>query len=343
MTEFTKTGGARRRRAAGRRLRAKTVQNTKAKSTKLDDPAPAAAGTVSAAVARPPIRLALITGLSGSGKSTVAKCFEDLGYYCMDNLPLSLLRPLLRSPADHLGDSRRVAVVTDVRAPGFAEELPRLLQELDDAAIEATVLFLEASDESLVRRFSETRRRHPLTLDGDTSLHEAILEERRLLANLRGAADMIFDTSEWSIHEIRRQVWERFAEESSDRPQLVVSIQSFGFKHGIPYGTDLLFDVRFLENPHFVPDLRALTGRDARVVHYLESGTEFNELVERLQELMVFLLPRYRDEKRSYLSVAVGCTGGRHRSVAVCERLAHRLANGGWAVRVDHRDLDKEP
>ncbi|HUP25365.1 MAG TPA: RNase adapter RapZ [Thermoanaerobaculia bacterium] len=292
---------------------------------------------------RPRIRLALITGLSGSGKSSVAKCFEDLGYYCMDNLPLSLLRPLLRHPVDHLGaETDRVAVVTDVRAPGFAKELPLLLQELEDAAVDTTVLFLEASDESLVRRFSETRRRHPLTLDGDTSLHDAILEERRLLANLRGAADMVFDTSEWSIHEIRRQVWERFAEDTPHRPHLVVSLISFGFKHGIPYGTDLLFDVRFLENPHFVPDLRALTGIDARVVQYLESGTEFNELVDRLEQLMLFLLPRYRDEKRSYLSLAVGCTGGRHRSVAVCERLAHRLDSAGWPTRIDHRDLDKE-
>jgi RNase adapter protein RapZ len=292
---------------------------------------------------RPPIRLALVTGLSGSGKSSVAKCFEDLGYFCMDNLPLSLLRPLLRNPLEHLGgDTDRVAVVTDVRAPGFARELPLLLQDLAAAPVDTTVLFLEASDESLGRRFSETRRRHPLTLDGKTSLHEAIVEERRLLADLRGAADMVFDTSEWSIHEIRRQVWERFAEDAPDRPHLVVSLNSFGFKHGIPYGTDLLFDVRFLDNPHFVPDLRALTGRDARVVEYLESGSEFNEVVSRLEELMLFLLPRYREEKRSYLSVAVGCTGGRHRSVAVCERLAYRLASAGWATRVDHRDLDKE-
>jgi UPF0042 nucleotide-binding protein len=307
-------------------------------------PTPARRANATAERTRPRVRVALITGLSGSGKSSVAKCFEDLGYYCMDNVPLSLLRPLLQNPVDHLGsETDRVAIVTDVRAPGFAAELPKLLQDLDDAKVQATVLFLEASDESLVRRFSETRRRHPLTLKGETSLHDAIVEERKLLANLRGAADMIFDTSEWSIHEIRRQVWERFAEDAPERPQLVVSVNSFGFKHGIPYGTDLLFDVRFLENPHFVPELRALTGRDARVVQYLESGQEFAEVVERLEQLLLFLLPRYRDEKRSYLSVAVGCTGGRHRSVAVCERLAHRLDAAGWAVRVDHRDLNKEP
>lgn len=305
--------------------------------------APVAATEAKTARARPRIRLALITGLSGSGKSSVAKCFEDLGYYCMDNVPLSLLRPLLRDPVEHLGpDIDRVAIVTDVRAPGFAKELPVLLQDLDDTKVGTTVLFLESSDESLVRRFSETRRRHPLTLKGDTSLHEAIVEERRLLGDLRDAADMIFDTSEWSIHEIRRQVWERFAEDAPERPQLVVSLNSFGFKHGIPYGTDLLFDVRFLENPHFVPELRALTGRDARVVQFLESGQDFNEVVERLEQLLLFLLPRYRDEKRSYLSVAVGCTGGRHRSVAVCENLAHRLDSAGWAVRIDHRDLDKQ-
>ena len=291
---------------------------------------------------RKPIRLALITGLSGSGKSSVAKCFEDLGYYCMDNLPLSLLRPLLRSPSRHLGDHRLVAVVTDVRAPGFARELPLLLQELAETSLETTVLFLEASDESLMRRFSETRRRHPLTLDGETSLHDAIVEERRLLADLRGAADMVFDTSEWSIHEIRRQVWERFADDAPDRPHLVVSLISFGFKHGIPYGTDLLFDVRFLANPHFVAELRLLSGKDRPVIEYLETASEFEALVERLEGLLLFLLPRYRDEKRSYLSVAVGCTGGRHRSVAVCERLAHRLSAAGWAIRLDHRDMDKE-
>ena len=292
---------------------------------------------------QPPIRLALITGLSGSGKSSVAKCFEDLGYYCMDNLPLSLLRPLLRHPADHLGEGTdRVAVVTDVRAPGFARELPLLLQELDAAPVATTVLFLEASDESLVRRFSETRRRHPLALDGETSLHDAIVEERRLLADLRGAADMIFDTSEWSIHEIRRQVWERFAEDAPERPHLVVSLISFGFKHGIPYGTDLLFDVRFLANPHFVPDLRDATGRDSRVVEYLESKSEFNELVDRLEQLMLFLLPRYRDEKRSYLSVAVGCTGGKHRSVAMAEQLGMRLRDHDMEVQVSHRDVGRE-
>lgn len=287
------------------------------------------------------VEVALITGLSGSGKSSVAKCFEDLGYFCVDNLPLSLLGPLLRSPREHVGDRDRLAVVADVRAPGFIDEIPRLLDLRDAQESHLTLLFLEASDETLVRRFSETRRRHPLTRSHSGSLIDAIVEERRVLADLRGVADMIFDTSEWSVHEIRRQVWERFADPEVASPQLVVSLVSFGFKHGIPYGSDLLFDVRFLSNPYFVAELRELSGRDLPVQRFLMEEGDFSELVERMLDFLSFLLPRYAEEKRSYLSVAVGCTGGQHRSVAVCERLAELLGESGWPVRVEHRDLDK--
>jgi UPF0042 nucleotide-binding protein len=282
-------------------------------------------------------KLVLITGLSGSGKSIVAKCFEDLGYYTVDNLPLPLLRRFLYDPLEHVPGVDRIAVVTDVRAPGFAVEFPRLLREMDRANVDVTLLFLEASDEVLVRRFSETRRPHPLATDAPVI--EGIRRERELLAPLRERADMVFDTSQWSVHEIRNQVYREFATHPGEEPGMVLSLVSFGFKHGIPPGTDLLFDVRYLSNPHFVPGLREQTGQDAAVLEYLRKQPDFEEIVERLTDLLVHLLPRYRRENRSYLSVAVGCTGGRHRSVAVCERLKTELEERGWPARLIHRDI----
>jgi UPF0042 nucleotide-binding protein len=282
------------------------------------------------------LKLVLITGLSGSGKSVVAKCFEDLGYYTVDNLPLPLLRTFLDKPAALVPGHERIAVVADVRAPGFAEQFPLLIDEIDRQGSELKLLFLEASDEALVRRFSETRRPHPLAPDQPAI--EGIRRERELLANLRERADLLFDTSGWSIHETRSQVYREFAD-AGEEPGMVVSLVSFGFKHGIPFGTDLLFDVRFLPNPHFVPGLREQTGQDAAVQEYLLRQPDYGELIDRLVDLLVFLLPRYRRENRSYLSVAVGCTGGRHRSVAVCELLKERLDKCGWPSRIIHRDI----
>jgi UPF0042 nucleotide-binding protein len=282
-------------------------------------------------------KLVLITGLSGSGKSTVAKAFEDLGYYTVDNLPLPLLASFFERPLELVPGHRRIAVVTDVRAPGFAEQLPGLVRGLDRSRIETVLLFLEASDETLVRRFSETRRPHPLA--GDGPVIEGIRREREQLAELRGLADLVFDTSEWSIHENRSQVYRGFATRPGERPAMQVSLVSFGFKHGIPYGTDLLFDVRFLPNPHFVAGLRERTGQEQPVLDYLEATPDFAEVNTRLADLLAFLLPRYRQENRSYVSVAVGCTGGRHRSVAVVERLKEALDEAGWPARVIHRDV----
>jgi UPF0042 nucleotide-binding protein len=284
-------------------------------------------------------KLVLITGLSGSGKSVVAKCFEDLSYYTVDNLPLPLLSTFLDNPLELVRGNDRIAVVTDVRAAGFAEEFPRLFAEIDRERIEPRLLFLEASDEVLVRRFSETRRPHPLA--SDLPVIEGIRREREMLAELRARADMVFDTSEWSIHEIRSQVYREFASNPGEEPGMVVSLVSFGFKYGIPYGTDLLFDVRFLPNPHFVPGLREQTGQDAGVLAYLERQPDFEELVRRLTDLLTYLLPRYRQENRSYLSVAIGCTGGRHRSVAAAERLKCALDQEGWPARVIHRDISR--
>ena len=285
------------------------------------------------------VDLALVTGLSGSGKSTVAKCFEDLGYHCVDNLPASLLRQFLLDPLQHVAQVDRVAVVTDVRAPGIAQDLPGLLAETDPEKLRLQVVFLEASDETLVRRFSETRRRHPL--GGHQTLIDAIREERALMSDIRGLADVTFDTSDWSIHEARRQIYDRFGTGDPLSTTLVTWLTSFGFKHGVPYGTDLLFDVRFLANPYFDPELRELNGRDPRVLDFLQRDEEFSELLERLRDFLLYLLPRYEKENRSYLSVSIGCTGGKHRSVAICERLAEELADEGLNCRIDHRDIDR--
>ena len=284
-----------------------------------------------------PARLILVTGLSGSGKSSVANCFEDLGYYTVDNLPLPLLEQFLERPLELVKDHRHLAVVTDVRAPGFARELPGLVAKIDRATVQTTLLFLEAADEVLVRRFSETRRPHPLA--ADRPVIEGIRQEREELAEVRALADMVIDTSEWSIHQIRSHIYREFAEDPTGG--LVVSLVSFGFKYGIPYGTDLLFDVRYLPNPHFIPGLREHTGLEAPVQEFLLAEPDFIELVERLRDLLLYLLPRYQRENRSYLSVAIGCTGGKHRSAAVTVRLAAELEAAGWAVRVIHRDLGR--
>ena len=281
--------------------------------------------------------LVVVTGLSGSGKSSVAKAMEDLGYHTVDNLPLPLLREFLRRPVELADGSERIAVVTDVRAPHFAEELPQLLKEIDRERVEPRILFLEASDETLVRRFSETRRPHPLA--GDRTPIEGIRKERDLLSELREMADTVFDTSEWTIHEVRSQVLREFSDRAGEGLPLVVSLISFGFKHGAPYGLDLLFDVRFLPNPHFVEGLREQTGLDAPVRVYLEEQAEYGETVERLSDLLEYLLPRYRKENRSYVTIGIGCTGGKHRSVAVAEALRDALEEAGWSMRVSHRDV----
>ena len=261
-------------------------------------------------------RLVLVTGLSGSGKSTVAKCFEDLGYYCVDNMPLPL------------------------RAPGFAAEAPRLLGELDRSKLQTMLVFLESSEEALMRRFSESRRPHPFS--DELPVLECIRAERAMMSELRGAADLILDTSDWSIHDIRSLVYREFGRDAGHEPVMNVSLVSFGYKHGIPFGADLLFDVRFLPNPHFDPELRPLSGLDEPVRDFLLQRTDFNELVTRLSDLLRFLLPRYQQENRSYLTIGIGCTGGQHRSVAAVEALAAALEKAGWTVRVKHRDLERK-
>ena len=283
-------------------------------------------------------RLVFVTGLSGSGKSTAAKSLEDLGYYVVDNLPLPLIESFLRDPETLAAGRRNIAVVADVRSPGFAEGFPKLIDRLDPSFAKALVFF-EASDEVLLRRFSETRRPHPLATEAP--LLEGIQRERDLLADVRARADLVIDTSDASVHDLKRQIFREFADRKDAR-EMMVSLISFGFKHGIPKATDLLFDVRFLPNPYFVPELRDHTGRDASVRGFLEGHEEYEALGQKLEEYLLFVLPKYRRENRSYLSVAIGCTGGPHRSVAMAERLRERLRAAGWRVQIDHRDLERE-
>jgi len=284
-------------------------------------------------------RLVLITGLSGSGKSAAAKAFEDLGYHCVDNLPLPLLREFLADPFGLVDGCRRIVVVTDVRAPGFAAELPRLVGEIDQRNMALTLLFLEASDELLLRRFTESRRPHPLA--AARPLLDGIREEREILAELRGVADLVFDTTEWSVHDLRDRLYFEFGTDPETGCEMVVSVVSFGFKFGIPYGTDTLFDVRYLPNPYFVEGLREMSGLDPEVRSFLASQEEFHELVDRLSDLLLYLLPRYQRENRRYTSVAIGCTGGKHRSVAVAEAVAARILKQGWRHRLIHRDIGR--
>ena len=284
-------------------------------------------------------RLILVTGLSGSGKSSVARGFEDLGYFCVDNLPLPLLRELLTRPLELIDGRDRIAVIADVRAPGFPGQPPDLLAHVDRERVEPTLVFLEASDEALLRRYSETRRSHPLA--ADLPVIEGIRRERELLADLRGAADLVLDTTDWTIHQVRDWIRREFAEQERPSGAMSISVVSFGFKFGLPQGTDLLFDVRYLPNPHFVPELRERTGLEGPVRAFLSDQKEYGELVDRLAELLLYLLPRYRRENRSYLTIGVGCTGGKHRSVAVAEDLAAKLQASGWVLRVLHRDIAK--
>ncbi len=285
-------------------------------------------------------QLVLVTGLSGSGKSIAANAFEDLGYYVVDNLPLSLLRLFLADPESHAGGHRRIAVVTDVRSPGFAKSVQGLLDDIERSGMARVLVYLEASEEVLVRRYSETRRSHPIG-EGDRPVVDGIRREKEILAPMRDAADLVLDTTDWSVHDMRKAIFRELGSEGNETGTLVISLVSFGFKHGPPAGADLMIDVRFLANPYFIPGLREQTGRDADVQNYLESQEDFGELVRRLNELLLFLLPRYRAENRRYLTLGIGCTGGRHRSVATAEQLAGHLTEQGWQVRLSHRDIDR--
>ncbi len=281
-------------------------------------------------------QLVILTGLSGSGKRSVLNTFEDLGFYCVDNLPVALIPTFSELYEGGRGEVERAALLVDAREGAQIAQLPGIYRELTSERA-ATLVFIEASDAVLQRRFSETRRPHPLGKGG--SIADGIREERRRMAPIRRLADVIIDTSKFSVHELRQLITERF--QGSGRRPLLVSVVSFGFRYGIPADADLVFDVRFLPNPHFVPRLRPFSGRDPRVARYIRSFPQTGEFLRRIESLLGYLIPHYIREGKSYLTVALGCTGGRHRSVALAEVIRRSLQRKGYSAKVVHRDLEK--
>jgi RNase adapter protein RapZ len=285
-----------------------------------------------------PDYLVVITGLSGAGKSYVQSTLEDLGFYCTDNLPLALIESYLDEVTSH-EHANRIGIVVDVRTHDFATIFPTFYRErLRTLVPNIVLIFLEATDEVLARRYSETRRPHPLAKD--RPLLEAIQAEREALTEVKSLANMVLDTSQFSVHELKAEVMRRF-QIPGQETQLLVTIITFGFKYSLPYNLDLLFDVRFLPNPHFVESLRPRTGLDPEVVEYLRQQAGYEEFYARLLDFVRYILPGYRKEMKSYLTIGIGCTGGKHRSVAIGQRLGNDLAEGGSSVEIVHRDCKR--
>jgi len=282
-------------------------------------------------------RFVILTGLSGSGKTHAIRALEDLGYFCVDNLPTMLIPTLAELAARDDSGLAKVAIVVDVREGGFLKEFPRIYRKLKTMpGVEPRLIFLEASHSALIRRFSETRRPHPLARG--RSVLEGIKEERERMNTIRRLADLILDTSNLTVHELREELM-RMSRDKAGPADMVVNLVSFGFKHGIPVDADLVFDVRCLPNPHFVDELRPLTGRDPAVVRYMRKHDSTKDFLDRLTAFLRFALPQYVREGKSYLTVAIGCTGGQHRSVMMAEALTKQLASvKGVRVRVKHRD-----
>jgi UPF0042 nucleotide-binding protein len=283
----------------------------------------------------------VITGFSGAGKSTAMNVFEDAGYFCVDNLPPEMIRSLVELFMHEGSKVERAAVVSDVRGGIYFEALRAVVDDLDALGIEHQVLFLEAAEQTLVTRYKETRRRHPLAPDG--SVAAGVASERTLLAPLRGRADTVIDTTGMSAATLRAKIADQFLPRKAAAP-LALTFMSFGFKHGPPREEDLAFDVRFLSNPHYEPELRELTGHDERVVAYIERDGRLAELYAHIERLLDFLLEQYSAEGRAHLVIAIGCTGGRHRSVAIAEHLAARYRERDeLEVAIAHRDINRSP
>ena len=307
-----------------------------------DDPAhgaikPEATAQEINSAAMPDKELVILTGVSGSGKASALKAFEDLGFHCVDNLPLELMSGFAvlvsQSPA-----AERAAVVVDVREGATLDQLPEILKRVKER-LHTRVVFLDAQDAVLVRRYSETRRPHPLGRSETVS--RSIVEERQLLEPIRNVADILIDTSSFNVHELRANIQARFGQEDGST-RLLVSCLSFGFKNGVPLDADMVFDVRFLPNPHFVSEFRNKTGLDPRVADYVRGFPQTGEFLDRVTNLMLYLLPHYVEEGKSYLTVAFGCTGGQHRSVMMAEEIARRLKEAGYEVKALHRDMPRE-
>ena len=285
-----------------------------------------------------PEYLVIITGLSGSGKSYVQSTLEDLGFYCCDNLPIHLIEAFLEEVSSHQ-NATRIGIVVDVRTHDFATIFPNFYRDRIQKLVPNVVLiFLEATDEILARRYSETRRPHPLAKD--LPVMQAIQTEREALTEVKSLANLVLDTSQFSIHELKAEIVRRFGLPSYT-PSMLVTIITFGFKFSLPYNLDLLFDVRFLPNPHFVERLRPKSGLDAEVIEYLEQQPEYEMFYAKLLDFITFVLPSYQREMKSYLTIGIGCTGGKHRSVAVGQRLGEDIERAGYAVEIVHRDFKR--
>lgn len=284
----------------------------------------------------PSPELVIITGLSGSGKGTVLKTLEDHGYYSVDNLPLGLIEKFAELTKDS-PNIRRAALVVDIREGEHLQRLPEILGKLRKN-LRTRLLFLDADDEALVRRYSETRRPHPL--GGQRSLLRSVQLERKQLAAIRAMADFVLNTSQLNVHQLRRKVAETLC--APDGGGLQIYVMSFGYKHGLPPESDLVFDVRFLPNPNYIPEFRKLTGRHAGVARYVLSFPQTKEFLDRISALLLYLIPHYVGEGKSYLTIAFGCTGGRHRSVMIAGEVARRLRKAGYSVRATHRDVERE-
>lgn len=284
----------------------------------------------------PAKHIVIITGMSGSGKSTAIRALEDAGFFCIDNLPVLLLPKLTELAGS--GQIERMALVVDVREGIFLKEAPRVLDEVRRAGHQVEVLFLDSSDDSLIRRFSETRRRHPLAPTGTVA--DGIAAERQELRDLRELADQVIDSSALNVHDLKRMVQARFSPEPATGPSL--SVMSFGYRHGVPPQADLVLDVRFLPNPYFVPELKGLTGKNPKVAAYVLDREETQQFLEKVVDLCRFLFPRYQKEGKAYLTVALGCTGGKHRSVAIAAELTRRLQAEIPRIQLWDRDIEKE-
>jgi UPF0042 nucleotide-binding protein len=280
--------------------------------------------------------LVIVTGISGAGKASALRNFEDLGYHAVDNLPLELLTDF----AGLVGKSQEIehaAIVVDIREGQTLDQLPEILKHVKQV-LATRVVFLDAQDAVLVRRYSETRRPHPLRRS--ETVERSIVEERQLLDPIRNVADTLIDTSNFNVHELRAHIQQRFGHEEQAK-RLLVSCLSFGFKNGVPLDADLVFDVRFLPNPHFVPEFRKKTGKDPKVAAYVRGFPQTKEFLEKVNDLMLYLLPHYVEEGKSYLTVAFGCTGGQHRSVMMAEEMSKRLRKAGYQIKAVHRDIPR--
>jgi UPF0042 nucleotide-binding protein len=279
--------------------------------------------------------LVIISGVSGSGKSTAMNVLEDLGYYCVDNLPMTLLPKFIELCENSQGDINKIALVVDIREGVFFKGAPEVIRELREKGHPIDVIFLDSSDETLVKRYKETRRKHPLSVNGN--ILEGIAKEREMLRELKELSSYSIDTSDFNVHDLKELIRNKF--DKSRARNLLVNILSFGFKHGYPYDADMVFDVRFLQNPYFVEDLKEMNGLDEEIIQFVMSKEDTKEYIRKLTDFLEFLIPRYEKEGRSYLTIAIGCTGGKHRSVVVARELSEHFKH--LSPVTIHRDISK--